>query len=1689
MSTRVLITIHIILLTATAGFASGKSSIELITPKAFKVWSAAPLAKDNTSMPVYDAKTGEVIFSRNGGRETFVMGPKVTDYTLTVKFKIGEIFNKKYGAMNIFMRAAKSRRSYWIYLRPGFRGIGIQKIISGYKLDPMYVRAAKIKRLPRLRPGVIYTLECKAEGQKIEVRLNGKLHVEAVDRSPDPILSGRTGFGGGGMKFDVKSLKIAELSRTARLNAASYRYGTAPESGDKDGRILLDGKVNRGENQALWWLSAKGDPEIIFDLRKIVLVEKALLKAFAVPAANIASVKVLGSKDGKIWKVGGYVINKSEERTEGVQSLECPAEIPARYIKIIIYKTAADTPVKLSEVEFFGRENFSGYRKKASPQKYFTLYRLHPMPPKGKADKNWLCLKEGKLTVPVLRSNGIAGPVLFDGTPLTMTTYDKYYLETRKTKSQAVEYDNRVTSAKLSPDGKTLIMECRNQKLPDIKIRIVYTLADGIIRKKTEFVNTGKKKDVFLTVATETVLDRKFRSGGWYFGADRGLGGRMQASEVTVPTMTTAHAPLNSKTAGLINYPAKKGIIQYLFKINDTYLYPVMQRWNEKANTPPVFLPYGWNVGLCTLHLKPGEAQSLESHCMIFRDDERNYYRRYRNLPEVVAEYKEIVRPEWLKEFKAAYPALAIPQTPKTEKIFLDLARKLTEIYETGNINMFINGEDFWGDWYCGKKTGLGWTGQVIDNEFLKRFIAKIHKISPRIKVNLYTWAWTGSEYSRTFQAHPDWFIRQSKRGEPLKAYHVGQMNYMRKMNIPASRENLLDSAKLMMRDFNQDMFYIDGGSGGPNQIDWQELQLDSPVHWNKFHTGLGKIARSKPDGAFFINGRTGSYFDIGFFEGLNTKLNRNSWRESGDALWSVKMRQDFDPLQTVIPYYWRSNTYPYYSNYCIGLGMYTSNIYEAVFYRNIAYVNAAFEMKFAKTEDVGLSPDWRKDSAVETEAYTLSKGPGKFISIIDHSKLPQPVELKVDAKKFGLDLNRPVYSWLFRGKDIRPRKYGLSEKQSRLAYENGGWGLNLIMKPKFTGIIKPEPGQTTLSFKRNWDKELLNMVMLTNSPALVFSVGGRRTNLWLPETLGVTLTGKTDQKNHRIVIDKKGKKAIEALITIPRDWNNLRSSAKIREVFIGRKKFLIAAMPADVNRIVITASPGKPLEFFKSDTVKISGNLKAGGTLRVESPAKADRYFLTVYDEGTPALFQEGAQPVFNPQLPETFKAGDYRAEIVAVSGNRAQTGSGEFKVTDGHTPPKLKQLPRKRPGVKKVAPVNRKINGINVLNSAVQSWDSRFGPLHAKVDLDTLTLSSGSLDQPHTRYGHAFAGIESDNLKIVTIKLRNTFYKHFCNYERNTYSSKSPALVGILIDYHTPAGYVKRVALGLGLMKTARKSRLPSIGANRAISQFVKLDNFINSAKTGEVTIDLAKWAPPGWDGKAWLWAAADGGLYGARRIYLTLTRNSSSADGRKITSGRNLTPRTTKPKFRPAKFKDKIRIDGKLNEKDWKKSRRYTGFRTVPNLDIPSRNTVMLIGQDKNYLYLGIICGEKEKKLLGSNGSRLWLHDGLDIAFGKKGSKDFHKFVIDWEGKVFEADYPSSAPKRKWKIKTACAPLPKGGYIVEMAIPLKDLKRGGNFPFNLARYRPGREKMEIYSLVPLEELNLLNPELWGSMELISQ
>jgi hypothetical protein len=110
-------------------------------------------------------------------------------------------------------------------------------------------------------------------------------------------------------------------------------------------------------------------------------------------------------------------------------------------------------------------------------------------------------------------------------------------------------------------------------------------------------------------------------------------------------------------------------------------------------------------------------------------------------------------------------------------------------------------------------------------------------------------------------------------------------------------------------------------------------------------------------------------------------------------------------------------------------------------------------------------------------------------------------------------------------------------------------------------------------------------------------------------------------------------------------------------------------------------------------------------------------------------------------------------------------------------------------------------------------------------------------------------------------------------------------------------------------------------------------------------------------------------------------------------------------------------------------------------------PEKPTTAYLVSDQRYLYIAVRCGTPEPDKVVANRTThdedVWMDEAIDIYIDPKNSRTFNYFhiIVNAKGVTRDARYQTDL---SWepKLIVKCGKVPKKAWVMEMAIPLKDL-----------------------------------------------
>ena len=1618
------------------------------------------------------------------GHAYWVGGEQMRDYAVSARVKFLRA-DDKYSGFSLFMRWGgdvwTERDAYWVYLRPMYRSLYITKM-SGGKIDDAFDDGVEAKRPEAVPLNEWLDLRVEVRGREVRVYLNDELHIAAVDDTRFPILSGRVGFGAGNAHVIVADLQQTSLEDAQKLPVASYRYVNPPTRGDENRTVLTDGEVNPREEQAFWRML--GDtPEIVFDLGAAYFITRAALMAVSSPAVNIASADILGSNDGEDWHALASLRNEDTRRADAEHTIAGEVRGIARYVKLVLSRPAADQDVELAEVEFFGRPPTDEDRLAADAVEYDTGPEMPPSTGAASEDDAYWYLQSEIARFAIDKSHGLVGGVwsLAHDMKCMERVSDGYYLYTRDGDTETDEYADEVVSSER--DGDALVLRCRNADLPQIVIEKRYTLSpDGRrLIKRVGWTNTSDAPDRFLTHQAKGIATEDFRSGGVYMGNDRGLGARLFADDVTMPRQYTALGARNAKVVLLHRYDLGWGVGQFRHQVNDQWCRPLTSRYHERENHPPIYLPNGWEFGVATLHLAPGEQQSTEVQFALYDGRQIDFYDIWRHLPETEAVYDPVERPDWHLDLKSSAKHAPYELSDDPGPALMTVDRTLAAV-ETGDLWYLAQIHGVWGEWYADGIVESG-AGARIDTQWLKDLIVEAHAMSPRMKLGVYTWAWAAHPRSDVCQQHPEWFITHDRTGQVFNAYSNMVLNHLRRMGVAASMDELMGQFEAVIREFGGDYFYLDGGGGGANLIDWEHLGIDQDYHYEELYRRIREVTRAQGDDrAVWFNARTGPWFDVGYYEGIDRTLHASTWRESADGLSAVKIRQVFDPDQVIVPLYWRSDTLPFYSNYAIGLGITPEVVlgHEDLL-RKLPYVEAAYETRRMQWLEADLEPNWRVDPETEIEAYALKHGASAVLSVIDHREDAGRATISADTVKLDLDPSRPVYVFVHALRDIREAWEALPEAERREVYRATGWGLDTAAKLFDVQVIE-QPGER-IELTLPTTQHILTMAVLSNSPARVFSVGGLRTNFQGTDVLGASVSAERIDDIMRLTASAPEGGA-RAIVVLP-EGTTVGPDAGRR--VLADTRMVIVPLPYGNSTIDLALQDAPPV--VGPLTLEAPEEAAAGEALALRVPGATGIANVSVASEGV--LLYAGELPVEDGAValpvPEQAHAGTLQVGVGATVGGELRHATREVAVTGSYEPDLPPWRMRKEGPFGEVAEADVTARGLHVIGTGTESYDGYQRPQVAVAEPEALRSGGGIADAPVTRYGYGFGGLELERARVLKLKITNTFFDawSFSRGMPSFHPQYTSTFAGLLVDYHTDDGYTKRVALGLGLLNPKRTIERPLWGTRTAPHEYVNLADAINEGREMTLAIDLARWAPEGWDGRVWLSAGAEN-VYPSRRVHAEILEASDSPEGFEITEGESMGDIYALREYTVVRAEQAPTVDGRLDDAVWQQNDPAHEFRLLGKIGQSAQDTQAWAAWDDEALYIAYRCPESEKEQPTLQTEKIWNRDAVDTAINPSGDRAvFAQIMVDAAGESEQFWHGLDGETVQWQYEHAVGEY-DGGWTVELAVPWSEMgvepSSGMEMTGNWVRYRPYPpvDEMQTWSPMPGPAIN--DPERFG-------
>jgi hypothetical protein len=952
-----------------------------------------------------------------------------------------------------------------------------------------------------------------------------------------------------------------------------------------------------------------------------------------------------------------------------------------------------------------------------------------------------------------------------------------------------------------------------------------------------------------------------------------------------------------------------------------------------------------------------------------------------------------------------------------------------------------------------------------------------------------------------------------NKAGDRMTTFPGVAANFAHLLSIPACYQELLSQFDLVLEYLDTDFIYLDDPKA-INPIDWTSGEYTRDDLSFQFMLDIKRIAASHgPDKMVFFNNMCNPYADVNYIEARG-EINPNYWRHFAGNVAVAETNLNNQPDGRIVLLYYIPPYQRDYINRVLSMGWIPELAYsdgEQLVERR-AFVQAAYEIGNSTTVPVRYSPDWKRDEKTNVESYAVQRqgDDGYLLSFINHDENDSAVAVELELNSFDLPRDGQVFVWHYVVEDAGEYKGIATERVARDVYEQAGWLLDHAAQRT---LLYAGPYRDQVAFELDMDPLILHQLYVTSKPAAVYAQRNLSSTYLFGRTPHVSLgaSGNWDSGELDIAIDSQRETA-DVIIYVPLlryRMDQMTVDGQVVEpwlVWDGKDIYPVVTVGRGHHDLAVRFSPVRAESVVFADL-----NARADGqSLQVALP-NVDRAVLSVERDGR-LLYNRavtGSNGRFEFPLSSPRMGGDYQVTLRAVVDN------------DGHVrpvvaPPAVVQLaaatsnntqgpirPAMMPGTREIRDVGRDIHGVRVLRSAVVTTESLRGTLQpqlealmAQVDPDALRMEAGTTRKIEYRTrGAAFSGLEMENLRKVKVRLDNTFFNapHMRGQGNHLppYGANSSPFAGIVVDYHTPDGYTKRVGLSVGVMHDPCTSTNPDYGKATVADEFHDLGKRLIETPQSTFSLDLARYAPDNWDGRVWLsvgsdWIASD------RRLALQILAVNDDVTDQPLTSTdpRAIMEAYLKPRtLRVPRSPGGILIDGPSNEEWWRGGAITDEFFLNRGEGRSDARTTAKLLYDDEHLLIAFICDEPRRNKPLVQGGSIWHDDAVEVWIDANGdSKTYTQIILNAANARIA--FNERGP-REIDINSGVYVDENGTWMVEMTIPYAQLgvdkpKPGDTWRISLCRGRPAGAGFNTEQIVwaPLQTDGFNDPVNFGLM-----
>ena len=395
--------------------------------------------------------------------------------------------------------------------------------------------------------------------------------------------------------------------------------------------------------------------------------------------------------------------------------------------------------------------------------------------------------------------------------------------------------------------------------------------------------------------------------------------------------------------------------------------------------------------------------------------------------------------------------------------------------------------------------------------------------------------------------------------------------------------------------------------------------------------------------------------------------------------------------------------------------------------------------------------------------------------------------------------------------------------------------------------------------------------------------------------------------------------------------------------------------------------------------------------------------------------------------------------------------------------------------PEQKEIKDVNRKVGNVTIKKTAtyVSDWLDAYelqrgmAPSEVEANAEKLLLRASTTPRERgcyvSHYTRNFAGFEMEGAKALRVRLHSNFGQATALIDGHiTYNFKHPEqdFAGFVIDFSVDGKYTKRVALSVAIFNKLLKGILPPWGCARKLNEHYDLGPIADNAPENVFSIDLAKIAPPNWDGKVFF-SIGGSNLNANRKLEAEIIEfnNDKANDFLTLSTAKFGTP----PPLPLPHLTQMPNVGEKISTADFKN---WAIIEQLLPLKVLKRQLTQqthgYAAYDDDNLYIAVFAEEKGRKLIAYD-QPLWKNDCVELYFIRD-DVEILQMVVDARGKASFAILETRELSQKG-IKISSQIIDGEGFWTFVAIPWKVIgvestKLGTSIRFNLCRSRIGEE-----------------------------